>query len=116
MKAKDKIYYENIDCLRTLSCFGIIGMHVRADTEYQISSYIYNTIIASWTWLVYLFLIISGFSMCCGYYKQIAEGTLDIESFYSRRFKKTVPFFACLIVFAVIVIIRLKQYLKVLWN
>lgn len=92
--------HDNIDCLRAISCFAIIAMHIQANTNYEISGFIYNTIVPSWTWLVYLFLIISGFSMCCGYYDQ--TGTVDIEQFYLKRFRKTVPFFACLIFLAVI--------------
>lgn len=95
--------YDSIDCLRTLSCFAIIAMHIRANTSYQINGIVYNVLIPSWTWLVYLFLIISGFSMCCGYYDKIARGTIDIEKFYIRRYKKTVPFFACLVFLAVII-------------
>lgn len=94
--------YENIDCLRSLSCFAIIAMHIQANTSYNIEGIIWNTIIPSWTWLVYLFLIISGFGMCCGYYDKIADKTVDIEQFYIKRFKKTVPFFACLILLAVV--------------
>lgn len=94
--------YDNIDCLRALSCFAIIAMHIKENTSYNISGYFYNTVVSSWTWLVYLFLIISGFSMCCGYYDRIANGTIDIEQFYLKRFKKTVPFFACLVILAVI--------------
>ncbi len=101
MKGKLK-RYDNIDCLRALSCFAIIAMHIKANTNYQIDGFIYNSIIPSWTWLVYLFLIISGFSMCCGYYQEIVEKTIDIEEFYLRRFRKTVPFFACLVLLAVI--------------
>lgn len=94
--------YENIDCLRALSCLAIIAMHVKANAEYQIDGVIYNMLVPSWTWLVYLFLIISGFSMCCGYYEKVVNRTIDVDAFYAKRFKKTVPFFACLVILAVI--------------
>lgn len=94
--------YDGIDCLRTLGCFGIIAMHVRSNADYQIEGVIYNTIVPSWTWFVYMFLIISGFGICCGYYDKIANRTIDINQFYIRRFKKTGPFFACLVLLAVI--------------
>ena len=94
--------YENIDCLRALSCFAIIAMHIQANTEYRINGFVYNTVISSWTWLVYLFLIISGFGMCCGYYDKIINRTIDIDLFYLKRFQKTVPFFVCLVFLAVI--------------
>ena len=94
--------YENIDCLRTLSCFAIIAMHIRANTSYNLGGYVWNTFIPSWTWLVYLFFIISSFSMCCGYYEKIANGTIGIEEFYIKRIRKTVPFFYSLVFLAVV--------------
>ena len=69
----------------------------------MIDGFVWDKVVPSWTWLVYLFLIISGFGMCCGYYEKIANGTIDIDQFYAKRFKKTVPFFSCLVCFAVIV-------------
>lgn len=94
--------YDNIDCLRALSCFAIIAMHIQANTHYTISGFVYSKVIPSWTWLVYLFLIISGFSMCCGYFSQIAERTIDLDTFYLKRFQKVVPFFAFLVLIAVV--------------
>lgn len=93
--------YENINCLRVISCFAIITMHIQANTEYQISGLVWETVIPSWTWLVYLFLIISGFGMCCGYYEKVANQTIDINQFYLKRFMKIVPFFACLVLVAI---------------
>lgn len=94
--------YENLECLRALSCIAIIAMHIKSNTNYEIGGYFYNTMIPSWTWFVYLFLIISGFSMCCGYYDKIANGWIDVEKFYIKRLKKIVPFFSCLVLLAVI--------------
>lgn len=55
-------------------------------------------IIPSFDYLVYLFMIISGFGMCNGYYQKLKDGNYDLNKFYSRRYKKTVPFFSILIV------------------
>lgn len=103
IQVKDNKRYENIDCLRTISCFAIIAMHIQANTEYKINGFVWDTVVPSWTWLVYLFLLISGFGMCYGYYEKIVNQTIDIDQFYLKRFKKTVPFFACLVCLAVIV-------------
>lgn len=84
--------YDNIDCLRTLSCFGIIAMHIKANTNYEIGGILYNKVIPSWTMLVFLFLMISSFGMCCGYFKRFKEQTIDIEKFYQRRYSKILPF------------------------
>lgn len=42
-------------------------------------------------------MIISGFGMCNGYYQKLKTGTYSIDAFYSKRYKRTVPFFALLI-------------------
>lgn len=55
-------------------------------------------IIPSFDYLVYLFMIISGFGMCNGYYKKLKDENYDLNKFYSRRYKKTVPFFSILII------------------
>ena len=61
--------YENLDGVRTICCLAIIAMHIDANTSYEaLGGYVGEVIILSWTQLVYLFLLISGFGMCCGYY------------------------------------------------
>ncbi len=94
--------YENLDALRALCCFGIIAMHICANFNYQIHGLVYDVVIPSWTHFVILFLMLSGFSMCCGYYDRIQNNEIRIEDFYMRRIKKNLPFFSCLVVFAVI--------------
>ena len=48
-------------------------------------------------WLIYLFMIISGFSLCCGYYEKILYQSISIVEFYKRRYKKILPFFVLLV-------------------
>ena len=33
----NKAHYNSIDCLRVLSCLGIMLMHIQANTEYHLS-------------------------------------------------------------------------------
>lgn len=89
--------YDNLDGLRTLSCLGIIAMHIKANTDYQITGWVYETFISSWTLFVYLFLLISGFGMFCGYYEKFKTGTIDLNGFYIKRYKKILPFFLSLL-------------------
>lgn len=98
----EKKHYYGIDFLRVFSCFAIIIMHVKANTSYQMNDYVYQTIVPSFTELVYLFLMISGFAMCIGYYDKFKTGTIDLNTFYTRRYNKIVPFFAFILVIAVI--------------
>jgi len=41
--------------------------------------------------------MISGFGMFCGYYEKFKSGTVDLNSFYTKRYKKILPFFSTLI-------------------
>lgn len=89
--------YDNLDGLRAISCIGIVAMHIRANTSYQISGWTWNRFIPSLTLLVYLFLMISGFGMFCGYFEKVKNGKVDWNEFYTKRYKKILPFFAFLI-------------------
>lgn len=89
-------HYGAIDGLRAFSAIGIILMHVRANSEYHIDGFIYNKIIPHFTNLVFLFMVISGFCMCCGYYEKILDNKITVGQFYGKRYAKIWPFFAML--------------------
>lgn len=95
--------YDNLDGLRAISCIGIVAMHIRANTSYQISGWVYDSFIPSLTHLVPLFLILSGFGMFCGYYKWVKDGKVDWNLFYRKRYRKILPFFALLIVIDLVI-------------
>ena len=91
--------YCNIDALRSFGCLAIIAWHVKANTNFNGGGGVLTErIIPSFDYLVYLFMIISGFGMCNGYYQKLKDGNYDLNKFYSRRYKKTVPFFSILII------------------
>lgn len=102
LKEKQITRFDNLDGLRAIGCLGIIAMHIKANADYQTSSYIYNNMVSTWTVFVYLFLIISGFGMFCGYYEKIKNREIDINQFYLKRYKKLLPFFAFLLVIDVV--------------
>ncbi len=95
--------YDAIDGLRTFSCIGIVLMHVLANGKYNVDGFVFEKIIPSFTNLVFLFMTISAFGMCCGYYEKVINGTIKIADFYKRRYLKILPFFAvlCLLDFAI---------------
>lgn len=92
-----KTYY-GIDWLRAIACIGIALMHIRANSTYQVSGFLYNKVIPSFTDFVYLFMEISAFGMCCGYYEKVMSGRVNWTDFYKKRYIKILPFFAVLIV------------------
>ena len=114
-------HYSSIDGLRAISCIAVIAMHIRVNTNYTIgmavgtgvnelavtteavtmgvSNFLYNHFIPAFTWLVYLFLMISGFGMCAGYLRKFQgifqngsqgreqnDDGVDLETFYFKRY------------------------------
>lgn len=98
----EKKHYGAIDGLRMIAAFGIVMMHIRANTDYEISGYVFNTIIPSFTNFVFLFMIVSAFGMCCGYYEKMLNNQISFSDFYGKRFKKVLPFFGILVLLDVI--------------
>ncbi len=90
--------YNAVDGLRAYAALGIVLMHINSNTNYNIEGFVYNELIPSCTNLVFLFMIISGFALCCGYYVKIIEQKISFEEFYSKRYRKIWPFFAFLCV------------------
>lgn len=95
--------YENLDGLKVIAAFGIVAMHVSSNMGHPLTSEIATNIIGSMTHFVKLFLILSGFGMCCGYYEKFKAGTINIETFYKRRYEKLWPFFALLCILDVVI-------------
>ena len=88
--------YEGIDGLKAYAIIGIALMHVLANGEYRMGGFVFERLIPSFTNLVFLFMIVSGFGMCCGYYEKILNNQVDLTEFYGKRFKKILPFFGAL--------------------
>ncbi|MFR3923808.1 MAG: acyltransferase family protein [Collinsella sp.] len=99
--AKLKRYYA-IDGLRAFAAIGIVAMHVMVNTGFRLPELV-SKVVGSLGVAVYLFMAVSAFSMCCGYYDQVISGKISIVDFYKRRFSKVLPFFAALCVIDVII-------------
>ena len=88
--------YEGIDGLKAYAIIGIALMHVLANGEYGIGGFVFERLIPSFTNLVFLFMMVSGFGMCCGYYQKIIDQKISVEDFYKKRYIKIWPYFALL--------------------
>ena len=95
--------YESINGLRAIACLGIVLMHVKANITYSLSNSTIIGIISNFTNFVFLFMVISSFGMCCGYFNKIANNEISPEKFYSKRIKKILPFFMFLILLDLII-------------
>ena len=88
--------YEGIDGLKAYAIIGIALMHVLANGEYGIGGFVFERLILSFTNLVFLFMMVSAFGMCCGYYQRIIDQKISVEDFYRKRYIKIWPYFALL--------------------
>lgn len=90
--------YDSLDGLRAFAAIGIMMMHVQATIEVRPKGgFLYNMFIPSLTHFVFLFLVVSAFSLCCGYYEKIKCGTITPNAFYKKRYSRILPFFALLV-------------------
>ena len=71
-------------------------MHVLANGEYSIGGFVFERLIPSFTNLVFLFMMVSDFGMCCGYYQKIIDQKISVEDFYKKRYIKIWPYFTLL--------------------
>lgn len=112
----ERKHYDAIDGLRMIACFGIVLMHVRANNAYDISGFVYDKLIASFTNFVFLFMVISAFGMCCGYLDKVLNNQISLETFYFKRYSKILPFFAFLVLIDIIMSPKIKQLQKISWQ
>lgn len=99
----EKSYYNCLNGLRMIAAFGIVMMHVKANSVYSIDGWLYKTCITSFANFVFLFMVVSSFGMCCGYYDKIINNKISITDFYAKRFRKILPFFTILVLIDLIV-------------
>lgn len=95
----EKKYYYGIDWLRAMACIGIVMMHMisKANNNYVLSGFIAEKMIPSFTNFTFLFMTISAFGMCVGYYQKVKDGKVNWVDFYKKRYMKVLPFFAVVV-------------------
>lgn len=88
--------FDNLNGVRAYACLGIVLMHVLYNGKYNLSGFVFDLLIPSFTQFVFLFMLLSAFSLCCGYYEKFKNGQANLEHFYIRRYQRIWPFFAFL--------------------
>ena len=112
----EKKNYEAIDGLRAYSAIGIVLMHVLSNGKYKLSGFMFESLIPSFTNLVFLFMIISGFGMCCGYYTKVINNEISWRVFYGKRYARIWPYFAVLCILDLIVSPSMESLYEVFAN
>ncbi len=96
--------YESLDGLRAYAAIGIVMMHVLANMAVRpADNYLTNTVIPYFTNFTLLFMMVSAFSVCCGYYERVKNGLIRPNDFYRKRYRRLLPFFALMVVISVAV-------------
>lgn len=80
-----------------MSALMIVAAHIVFEPDYTLGSEELSGEVIFLGQLVYLFMILSAFGMCCGYYDRFLNNTVDLRTFYSKRYKRIFPFFAILV-------------------
>lgn len=95
--------YSALDGVRVIAMLSILVMHVLANVPFREDlSWLYRYIVKLGEFTS-LFMLLSAFSVSCGYYEKISNGGWNsLEHFYKRRFSKILPFFATLTVIDVL--------------
>ncbi len=74
-------------------------MHVLSNIGLKpTENYLTGTLIPWFTDFTLMFMVVSGFSLCCGYYERMKTGEITPNAFYKKRYMRILPFFACLCV------------------
>lgn len=100
---EEKNHYPGLDAVRVIAIFGIVLMHVLSNGEYNLKGFLFDKIIGTAGNFTILFMMVSALGMCCGYYQKFKDQSIDVETFYKRRYAKMWPFFALLCFFDVVV-------------
>lgn len=98
----EKKHYYGIDWLRAMACIGIVMMHIQANNTYHLSGFIAEKMIPSFTDFTFLFMTISAFGMCVGYYQKVKDGKVNWVDFYKKRYMKVLPFFAVVVLMDIV--------------
>lgn len=88
----------SINGLRAYAAIGIVAMHVLSNIDVKPTEcLITKNIISSMGELVLLFMMVSAFGMCYGYYERVKAGQMRPSDFYKKRYVRILPFFALVV-------------------
>lgn len=95
--------YGALDGLRVLACIGIVLMHVMVNNSVKPSANFFITNVVSFTGnFVLLFMMVSAYSLSCGYYNRFRDGNISMNDFYRKRYVRILPFFSLLVIIDII--------------
>ena len=70
--------YEGIDGLKAYAIVGIALMHSQSNGKFILPVFALQKLVSSFANLVFLFMMVSGFGMCCGYYQKFMDQRMSV--------------------------------------
>ena len=90
--------FESLDCLRAFAVIGIVICHVLSNADLNLpENFLFQKFLPFGSEYVFLFMMLSAFSMCCAYYQKFKDRQVDLNTFYKRRYLRIWPFFALMV-------------------
>lgn len=92
-------------------------MHVLSNIGVKPSeNYLTEELIPWFTDFTLMFMVVSGFSLCCGYYDRVKTGAITPNAFYKKRYMRILPFFACLCLLDLVMSPSVEQVYNLIAN
>ena len=92
-------------------------MHVLSNIGVKPSeNYLTISLIPWFTDFTLMFMVVSGFSLCCGYYDRVKTGAITPNTFYKKRYMRILPFFACLCLLDLVMSPNMEQVYNLIAN
>ena len=90
--------FESLDYLRAFAAVGIVVCHVLSNQSLALpDNFLFKTLLPFGSEYVFLFMMLSAFSMCCAYYQKFKDRQVDLDNFYKRRYVRILPFFGLMV-------------------
>lgn len=95
--------YSSLDGLKAIAATCIVMIHVLSNLGVTLSFPALNSFINSFSIFTLLFMMVSAFGMCCGYYEKFKQGQVSLNKFYKKRYTRILPFFALMVAIDLVV-------------
>ena len=95
--------YSSLDGLKAIAATCIVMTHVLSNLGVTLSFPALNPFINSFSFFTLLFMMVSAFGMCCGYYEKFKQGQVSLNKFYKKRYTRILPFFALMVAIDLVV-------------
>ena len=114
MTSQKPARYDGLDGLRAYAAIGVVAFHTASNSDYQLNGVFYHHFLYPLSYAPFLFMIISAFSVCCGYYERMKKGEISLNKFYSKRYIRILPFFALLVLLEAVYTHTLPAFIEAL--